>query len=191
MVATAVLSASQVPFTVSVSRPFSLTRTLLKALRDLLFWEENVVHMYSYLSLRVWLLLWSSFQAKAQVHLSKKPTYYIGGILLCFKVYLSKSNSQELIYQDLKFIKVLFSSWVSDFSWYYFLNYSYLIQSLDSYFLLIQAHYVGPSKNHSYVEGKVNVNMVRGGPVQVTGLQTSWLRRWCLVYPIVEEWRPF
>ena len=68
--------------------------------------------MCSYLSLRVWILLWSSFQGKAQVHLSKKPTYYIGGILLCFKVYLSKSNSQEFIYQDLKFIKVLFSSFL-------------------------------------------------------------------------------
>ena len=51
-----------------------------------------------------------------------------------------------------------------------------------------QSCYVGSSENDNYVEGRVNMNVARRGPVEVMGLQTSCPRRRCLIYSVVEEW---
>lgn len=144
------LLASHVLFQVSVYRPFSGTRPWLTPLRELLLWEENVVRMCSYLrfALEFWglSLFFFRFQGKAWVHLSKNTTHYSRGILLGFKVYLSRSNT----YQDL-FCSIFQCQILADIiSW--IIGIEFNLWTLGS-FMLIQTHCVGPSKNHNYVEG--------------------------------------
>lgn len=133
---------------------------------------------------RVWVLL-SSFQGKGWVHLSKNNLCIILGEFSSVSRCISLGATVKKL-----FIKILFlfsCYWMLGFNWHCFLNYIHLIQSLDSWILSINSDLLCWTLKGSKLCGGVGeCDMTRGGPVQVMGLQNSWLRKWCLVYPVME-----